>query len=313
MKSKILKKIISVLAGFLLFFTFLGFPYYQVGVHAAGDLEITHNALPLPSPVFSVVNFLPGDMDDKDIDVKNNGTVPHFISVRGVRTGGVGDDPKLETILEIVISKGLIELYGGSLGAKTVQEFFDDSMNPNGVPLSAVAPTETNTYNFKVTFPVSAGNEFENKSVLFDLIFGEPSSDHIVINEVYYDVDPDHGLDSPKDRGFLHIGRRNATIIIKDNGAGSINTATILIKDICKIVQQNQSNINNAVQIYSNTGNNDANNSGSNINITSGDSNVFVNIVNNVIQNNFGSCNRKKLGQNQEWVELYNPTDETVN
>ena len=70
----------------------------------------------------------------------------------------------LEEVLDLVISEGSTTLY-----SKKLQDFFEDS-NPNGVELSSVDPDQTKTYNFGITFPSESGNEFQEKSVVFDLI-----------------------------------------------------------------------------------------------------------------------------------------------
>lgn len=52
-----------------------------------------------------------------------------------------------------------------------------------------------------VTFPTSAGNQFQGKSVVLDIAFGTAEAQTVVINEVYYRVDSTHGVDSAKDVG----------------------------------------------------------------------------------------------------------------
>ena len=280
-------------------------------IGANGDLDVVWDGVPDGSPIFVVNNMLPGDMEDRDVFVTNGGTVARFVSVNGVRTGPEGEsDPKLETVLDMVISDGVVDLYGGTSagGAKTAQDFFDDSLDPNGILLSILNPGDTTTYNFKVTFPESAGNEFQAKSVIFDIIIGVVISNNIVINEVYYEVDSGHGVDSPKDRG---VGQ-GASIIIQGNGAGSVNSAVIDIENSCTIIQNNNAQVNNNVGINVNTGNNSSSgNTGGNSKIKSGNANVNININNNVNQNNSAGCLKKPV-QNHEWIELFNPTDQEV-
>ena len=286
-------------------------------VYAVGDLVITHGGNPLGPPIFTVTNMLPGDEESQDVVVTNSGTVPRFVAVRGVRTGPPDElDPKFETVLEIVISEGGTDLYGGTLGTKTVQDFFDDSTDPNGILLSIVNPSDTTTYHFEVTFPESGDNDFDNqfqgKSVIFDLIFGVITGESLVINEVYYEVDGNHGVDSPKDRGIVSINGRNITVIIEGNGAGSTNTVTMTISQYCNITQSNNATIINGVIVTSNTGGNSASgNTGGNTSIITGAANAVVNII-NIANLNIGTCNGKKLGLNDEWIEIYNPTDHAI-
>ena len=310
MKNKrLFRKIITLLLSFTVFIA--GFSIYQSQrpstVRAFGDLTVDfHTVLP-GDPIFEVANMAPGDAEDRDVDVTNTGTVDRFVAVKGLRTGGVGTDPKLETVLDVVISEGGNDLYGGTspTGPKSVQEFFDDSGDPNGIPLSILPDGDTTTYNIEVTFPTSAGNPFQGKSVIFDLTFGIITGESLVINEVYYLVDSDHGLDSPKDRGISNIIAQNI-----NTGPGSTNIAKVKIKNICKILQQNNSNINNNVNINTNTGGNSASGNTGGGSIVTGAINAVVNIFNGG-NSNTASC-AKKLGQNDEWIEVYNPTDQEI-
>lgn len=168
-------------------------------VRAFGDLTVDFH-VPAGTPIFSIANMAPGDPPvTKPVDVTNGSSFTRMISVKGIRTGGVGADPKLETVLDLVISDGSIPIYGtGSpTGPKTLKDFFTESLNANGVQLNVINPGGSKTYNFTVTFPSSEGNDFQAKSVIFDLTFGEITGNNVVINEVYYKVDNKHGSDSP--------------------------------------------------------------------------------------------------------------------
>ncbi len=274
-------------------------------VRAFGELTVDFG-VPPGNPIFVVNNMAPGDMQNRNVGVTNSGTVDRFVAVKGLRTGGVGADPKLETVLDIVISEGGNDLYGGTAGAKTVTNFFTDSADPNGIPLSILGDGDSTTYNFKVTFPTSAENEFQGKSVIFDLTFGIIIGDNLVINEVYYRVDSSHGLDSPKDRGV------GGNIIAQNinTGPGSTNIAKVKIKNTCNINQTNNSNVNNNININANTGGNSASGNTGNGSIFTGAINVVVNIFTNG-NTNSASCGNK-LGQDDEWIEIYNPTDHEI-
>ncbi len=294
----------------------LGLILFRVeAVRAAGDLNINYH-VPPDDPIFVVENFLPGDSENRNIDITNNGTIARAIWVKGIRTGGVGGAPKLETVLDIVIKDGVTPIYGAGspTGPKTVQNFFADSSAPAQVTLGTINPGVHKTFNFKVTFPTSAGNEFQKKSVIFDLKIPNFKSDHIVINEVYYRVDSVHGLDSPKDRGIHSVHGDDVEIEISGNGEGSNNTVIVSRSEACKITQSNNTNVNNNVKINSNTGGNSilGNVLSGLISIITGNANSIVNISFFGSSNNSSSDCGKKLGQNDEWVELYNPTDHDV-
>jgi len=310
MKKNIFRKIVTIILALVLLF--VGVNVYSSTqpstVRAFGDLVVNFH-VGQNLPIFSVNNMAPGDSQDRDVDVTNGGTIPRFVSVKGIQTGGTGTDPKIETVLDIVIKDGSTSIYGaGSLtGAKTLANFLSDSTDPNGVRLNIIAPATHKTYNFKVTFPTSAGDPFQAKSVVFDLTFGEVTSNNVVINEVYYQVDAKHGLDSPADRGVKVNG---VSISIRGNGAGSTNQAFVDIENKCLLVQSNQVQIGNNINVGINTGNNSASgNTGGNVNIKSGSASASININNQVNQNNSGACPKV---QNDEWIELFNPTEQAI-
>jgi hypothetical protein len=279
-------------------------------VRAFGTLTVTFPQTPL----FNIANATPGDSPiTKTVTVDNGGTISQMIAVRGVRTGGAGTDPKIETTLDLVIKDGSTPLYGtGSLtGPKTVADFFTESANPNGVMLGLISPGGHKTYSFTVSFPSSAGNEFQAKSVIFDLTFGVITGNNLVINEVYYRVDDKHGLDSPKDRGILGVNGNKITIKIQGNGTGSTNTVVVDINQACTILQSNSANSQTSMLGSSSTGGNIIKgNSGGSTTVTTGNAvtNFFLSITGST---NSASC-RNKLGQNDEWVEIYNPTNRPI-
>src|SRR3990167_10170112 len=67
-------------------------------IRAFGDLTVDFH-VPVNAPIFVVNNMAPGDPPEtRNVDVSNGGSGAHLIAVKGVRTGGVGADPKLETV-----------------------------------------------------------------------------------------------------------------------------------------------------------------------------------------------------------------------
>ena len=153
--------------------------------YAVGDLTIDWG-VPTGDPIFTVVGMMPGDVEFRDVDVTNNASIPRTVAVRGVETSETLD---FSTILDFVISDTGGDIYGGAsiTGPKTLAEFFVDSGGPEGLDLSTLGPGDSTTYTFTATFPFSAGNEFQNASVVFDLIIGissdvPPECEHIVFN-----------------------------------------------------------------------------------------------------------------------------------
>lgn len=178
MKNKIKKKlrfriakVASIAAVVALVFSLASANFLERStVRAVGDLNVIWG-VPDGDPIFVVANMLPGDVESRSVDVENNGTESRLVSIRGVKTS---ETLNFSTVLDFVILEGLTPIYGdGSpTGPKTLDEFFTDSGDINGLPLSSLAPSASTTYTFKVTFDPAAGNEFQNAQVIFDLIIG---------------------------------------------------------------------------------------------------------------------------------------------
>lgn len=284
---------------------------FQVStVRAYGDLSVDYHVA-TNAPIFTVTNMKPGDSQTRSIDVTNSGILARYVSIKGNKTGGTVSTPYLENVLDIVIKDGSTTLYGGSTGAKTVADFFNDSASKNGILLDVIASGAHTTYTITVTFPTAAGNEYQEKSVVFDIAFGYFTSDNIVINEVYYNVDNNHGMDSQKDRGIL--GFNGVTVTISGNGPGSKNIVNVSLNNYCNMQQTNTSNINNNIHTNISTGDNVANgNTNSIVSIVSGAATSLVNIVNQGSSNTINGGCVNQVGQDDEWVELFNPTDHNI-
>ncbi len=201
LKSKLLTRLLTIFISVVLIFvgSNLSGVSQSSTVHASGDLTVDFH-VPPGNPIFTINNMAPGDSQNKNVDVTNNTTTPKLVSVKGIRIGGVGSDPKIETVLELIIKDGSTPVYGNgsSTGPKTLTNFFADSANPDAIFLNIIPASGHKTYNFEITFPTTGGNEFQQKSVIFDLTFGTIGADHLVINEVYYKVNKNHDVDEHK-------------------------------------------------------------------------------------------------------------------
>lgn len=271
---------------------------------AAGDLDITWDGVPDGDPIFVVSNMLPGDEAEKEIEIMNTGSVTHIVAVKGTKTS---EQKSFAEILDIEITENSNFLFGGPGDPKKLEDFFNDSLAENEIFLSILSPGESETYSVKVKFPWDAGNEYQDAEVVFDLSIGIIKTDHLVINEVMYDVDSDHGDDCAKDRKI--------DAEISGNGAGSTNIINLNFSNICVIVQRNSSRVRNRVRSFSNTGFNSIfGNLGGSF-IQTGASNIFVGLFNrfNINIANNSCCCGNDSSQNDEWVEVFNPTEETVN
>lgn len=115
---------------------------------------------------------------------------------------------------------------------------------------------------------------------------------HIVINEVYYRADEAHGGPHPID------------IDVSGNGAGSQNSVTLDTETNCEIQQENNTDVDIDLNINGSTGGNSGEDT------TTGDIENSVTIAVSGGTNTASGCSNRK---NHEWIELYNPTTETVN
>lgn len=136
--------------------------------YAVGDLTINWG-VPSGNPIFTIANMLPGDMQTHSVLVTNNAETSRPVGVGGIKTSETNN---FANVLDFVISDGSSDLYGGTLGTKTLAQFFIDSAGPSGIPLSTLNPGQSVTYTFKVTFDSSAGNPYQGSSIVFDLKIG---------------------------------------------------------------------------------------------------------------------------------------------
>lgn len=131
---------------------------------AIGDLTVNWG-FPEGNPIFIVNNIAPGGIEQRTVAVSNGAISARPVGVRGIEATDSGN---LSDVLNIVISENGTDLYG----PKTLTQFFLDSNNINGIPLSTLSPGANTNYIFKVTFNENAGNEFQNQTLVFDLKIG---------------------------------------------------------------------------------------------------------------------------------------------
>lgn len=152
--------------------------------------------------IFDVTNMLPGDSEMKQVVVTNNNTFAVHAILKGTRTGPNGqEDSLLESTLDINISNGPSMVYSNKLLG-----FFNDSSIYGNIDLGELGPSSSNIFEIKVDFPSSAGDQYQGKSVVFDLTCERTLVSSVVINEVYYNVDKKS--DSWKDRGEPEKNRK---------------------------------------------------------------------------------------------------------
>lgn len=135
---------------------------------AIGDLTVNWG-VPEGNPIFTVSNIAPGQTEERIVQVSNGASSARPVGVRGIEAT---DSANLSDVMEMTISQGATDLYGGTTGIKTLTQFFTESSGINGIPLSILGPGINTNYAFKVKFSDSAGNEFQGQSIVFDLKIG---------------------------------------------------------------------------------------------------------------------------------------------
>ena len=129
--------------------------------YAVGDLTVDFG-VPEGDPIFVESSLAPGDVESRDVEVTNDAATSRPVGIRGVQTALTDS---FDQALEITISDGVTDLYG----PVSLEQFFVGSTLPDFVPLSTLSSGESATYTIEVKFLESAGNEFQNQEIVFDL------------------------------------------------------------------------------------------------------------------------------------------------
>ena len=153
-KSSSLVAIISAAIGLV------GLAAFTIGARAdnlsAGPLTISYAGT---GPIFSEVAIAPGATFNKDITVTNNGTVSHSFALAAKNVSGVLSD------------KIYLEPIGGEpwkMSIKALSEIPEVSKTV----ISSIAPGQSAAVTLKAEFDESADNNYQDKNVSFDLVFG---------------------------------------------------------------------------------------------------------------------------------------------
>src|SRR3990172_10301676 len=179
MKRKIFKIFITIIVAAAATLSFITIKQQQAlsKVKAIGDLTVDFHlppGVPLGGPIFVINNLAPGyPPESHEITMVNNASVIRPVGIRGENKSPDGTND-LSPGLDLVISSGIIDLYGGSspTGTKTLADFFNETTPANGIELFILNPGETKTITVTVTFKAESGNEFQSASVVFDVIVG---------------------------------------------------------------------------------------------------------------------------------------------
>lgn len=138
--------------------------------YAIGGLSVNWG-VPEGNPIFTISGAAPGQDEARSVLVTNGDMVSLPVAIKGKNLTSSGS---LENVLDLKISKGGIDVYGGAspTGPKTLAQFMADSLDPDGISLSTIGAGLNETYDITVTFLASAGNEYQSTDVEFDLVIG---------------------------------------------------------------------------------------------------------------------------------------------
>lgn len=114
------------------------------------------------NPLFGEVNFLPGDTEEGNVEVNNGSGTEQDVyaeSVNGFDPDGLG-------------SRMRLQVFENANPVAVYDDDFDNFLSAGHVLLSALGAGATTTYTFEVSFIDSADNNYQGKSLGFDLCIG---------------------------------------------------------------------------------------------------------------------------------------------
>ena len=122
--------------------------------------ESENNWLSLSGPIFSETNFLPGDGVTRLIRVTNNSGETQRIATEAINEN---DPNNFASQLNLTIKEGLTVIFNNTLA-----QFFSQGETY----LSSLASGVQTQYDFTITFDSGSGNEYQEKSLGFDILVG---------------------------------------------------------------------------------------------------------------------------------------------
>lgn len=181
-----------------------------------GPLGVSFN----PTPLFNVANFMPGDYKNADITVTNNSDTSQNAYIEAVNVSNTDD---LASQMTLQISEGTTEIYNNN---------FKTFLNAGPVSLSNIVTGSPKTYNLKVTFLENTDNDYQGKSLGFDICVGFKGGSQTCTNTTTIgdEQDPDGGSNGGGGTsGSIHlvIWNENASNISANGIIPESGTATI--------------------------------------------------------------------------------------
>ncbi len=132
-----------------------------------------------PNPLFSDSNFLPGDYKEASIIMGNGDSVERNAYIEAVNTSNIGN---LASQMNLRILDGSTEIYNNN---------FEDFLNAGPVPLSSIGTGDSKTYNLKITFLENASDNYQGKTLKFDICVGFSGGNQHCTNDIV--ITPEHG------------------------------------------------------------------------------------------------------------------------
>lgn len=130
-------------------------------VYAIDPLVVTYAGGPPTNPMFYVTNMLPGDEEEKVFNVKNDSTEDEQVTMDTIMTQEL---KSFSHILEVEVTDLSIPAV---IFTGTLKQMLD--LPP--LSLGAFLAGKDKDFRVKVKFPDSAGNEYQNALVIFDVIW----------------------------------------------------------------------------------------------------------------------------------------------
>jgi hypothetical protein len=137
--------------------------YARADTLSAGPLAISYVGT---GPIFSEIAIAPGATFSKDINVTNNGTVSHSFALATKNVSGALSD------------KIYLEPIGGEswkMSIKALSEIPEVSKTV----ISSIAPGQSAAVTLKAEFDEAADNNYQDKNVSFDLVFGSQEAEPV--------------------------------------------------------------------------------------------------------------------------------------
>ena len=163
MSKKTLVTVLSLTIGALGLMSFVN--ETKAANYNAGPLEVTYSGV---GAMFAENNLAPGDNSSKTITVKNNGTVAHSFSLATTNVSG--------TLADVLYLKPTIG--GAEAWSKSIKEL-SQLPQQSQLVISSIDAGGSRDVELKYELASSAGNEYQNKTVKFDLVFGNESTDQV--------------------------------------------------------------------------------------------------------------------------------------